>query len=220
MKIYTRRGDDGETDLFGGVGGMHRVPKNSHRIEAIGGVDELNACIGVVLAGACEDRVRELLLEIQKDLFVLGADFATPEVVAVRGESDVPRVNEKRISELEMVIDELQGELDSGVGVMMSFILPGGCEVAAGLHVCRSVCRRAERVCVGLAEDEDSDAGNGGHRGAEKSAPVRRGARGAHGVRLLVCIKFLNRLSDLLFVMARWENMKKGVEEVKWRGQT
>lgn len=187
MKIYTKRGDSGETDLFTSDSGMRRVAKDSLRIEAIGTVDELNSFVGLVIVAVEDVILKNALIEIQKDLFVLGADLATPGVVAVRGASDVPRVSEGRIEELERLIDTLSVDLEP----MTAFILPGGCEASARLHVCRGVCRRAERVCVALAREESVGKMN---------------------------VKFLNRLSDLFFVMARWENMKKGVEETKWRG--
>lgn len=203
MKIYTRKGDTGETDLFGGGddGGMKRVPKDGLRIEAIGAVDEVNTWIGMVLAGelsamdeagSVSGGVRDDLIEIQKDLFVLGADLATPGKIPVRGNDDVPRVSEESVARLEGIIDRL----DSALKPMTAFILPGGCPAAAQLHVARSVCRRAERVCVALAREEDA-------AGRAVSDIV---------------VKYLNRLSDLLFVMARWENAKQGKDETKWRG--
>lgn len=186
MKIYTKRGDKGETDLFGGK----RVAKHELRIEAIGAVDELNSFVGVVLAADPEENVRELLLEIQKDLFILGADLATPDTQSIREKEDVPRVSDERIEEFERVMDNLTGELEP----MTAFILPGGCESAARLHVCRSVSRRCERVCVALMHDE-----------AELGRMMSD----------LPC-KFLNRLSDLFFVLARYENLRKGKSETKW----
>lgn len=213
MKIYTRKGDTGETDLFGGDvgGGLRRVSKDSLRIDAIGAVDEVNSWIGMVVdamgdragdawtagEGASAGEVRDNLIEIQKDLFVLGADLATPGTVPVRGEADVPRVSDGRVSALEALIDRLQRV----VGVMTAFILPGGCESAARLHVARSVCRRAERACVRLVRARDDDELSAGNN-------VPSG----------MVVKYLNRLSDLLFVMARWENMRQGVDETKWRG--
>ncbi len=186
MKIYTKRGDSGETDLFSaGAEGMRRVAKDSLRIEAIGTVDELNSLVGLVVAAGPEKNISDALIEIQKDLFVLGADLATPGIQPVRGASDVPRVSEKRVVELEGLIDRL--ELD--LAPMTAFILPGGSEFAARLHVCRSVCRRAERVCVALVREENTGE---------------------------MSVKFLNRLSDLFFTMARYENVKKGIEETKW----
>lgn len=190
MKIYTKRGDKGDTDLFGGV----RVGKNSLRITAIGCVDEVNSWIGMILAS---DEVslllREDLIQIQKDLFVLGADLATPGVVAVRGASDVPRISEESIVRLEGIIDRLEMSLEP----MTAFILPGGCEVAAMMHVSRSVCRRAEIACVSLVKSENDlvEAGKND-----------------------LSVKYLNRLSDALFVMSRFENHIRRVEEVKWKG--
>ncbi|MBP7898688.1 cob(I)yrinic acid a,c-diamide adenosyltransferase [Candidatus Gracilibacteria bacterium] len=181
MKIYTKRGDKGETDLFGGK----RVPKDTLRIEAIGTVDELNSLIGVVLAVGPEKNISDLLVEIQKDLFVLGADLATPEKQSVRGHDDVPRVSDVRIEFFEQMMDELDNELEP----MTAFILPSGCQTGAWLHVCRSVCRRAERICVSLMNEEPS---------------------------VEMSVKFLNRLSDLFFVLARYENLKKGIGETKW----
>ncbi len=195
MKIYTKRGDRGETDLFGaGTHGMRRVAKDSLRIEAIGTVDELNSFVGVVLGADVSEVVREALIDIQKDLFVLGADLATPGMVAVRGRDDVPRVSEARVEEFEKMMDHLSERLEP----MTAFILPGGCQAAARLHVCRSVCRRAERVCVALG---------------------REGSVSGSGSVNEMCVKFLNRLSDLLFVMARYENVAKGLGETKWMWQ-
>jgi len=190
MKIYTKRGDKGDTDLFGGL----RVGKNSLHMEAIGSVDEVNSWMGMILA---RDEVsmllREDVIQIQKDLFVLGADLATPGVVAVRGASDVPRISEESIVRLEGIIDRLEMRLEP----MTAFILPGGCEVASMMHVARSVCRRAERVCVALIKSE-SDLVEAGKND--------------------LSVKYLNRLSDALFVMSRFENHIRGVEEVKWKG--
>lgn len=191
MKIYTRRGDSGQTDLFSG-GEMHRIEKDSLRIEAIGDVDELNSFIGLSLTSNPESHVTNLLLEIQKDLFVLGADLATPVKQAVRGNDDVPRVSDIRISEFEKIMDDLSSELEP----MTSFILPGGSTCAAQLHLCRSICRRAERTCVALMHEE---------------------AQNGRMMSDLPC-KFLNRLSDLFFILARYENLKKNMAEVKWVG--
>lgn len=189
MKIYTKRGDKGDTDLFGGL----RVGKNSLRVEAIGCVDEVNSWMGMILSGDVNVLLREDVIQIQKDLFVLGADLATPGIVAVRGASDVPRISEESVVRLEGIIDRLEMSLEP----MTAFILPGGCEVAAMIHVARSVCRRAEIVCVSLVKSENDlvEAGKND-----------------------LSVKYLNRLSDALFVMSRFENHIRGVEEVKWRG--
>lgn len=184
MKIYTRRGDDGQTDLYG----SGRIAKSSLRMDAIGTVDELNAVIGEVLTISVEEIVAKMLLEIQRDLFVLGGDLATIGSKMHRGSADVPRVSDERVTELEYLIDQL----DASLQPMTAFILPGGSSAGAKLHVARTVCRRAERVCAELLESD----------GSEKVSPM--------------CVKYLNRLSDLLFTMARYENAKKGSEETRW----
>ncbi|MEK7545328.1 MAG: cob(I)yrinic acid a,c-diamide adenosyltransferase, partial [Patescibacteria group bacterium] len=172
MKIYTRRGDDGQTDLYG----SGRIAKSSLRMDAIGTVDELNAVIGEVLTISVEEIVAKMLLEIQRDLFVLGGDLATIGSKMHRGSADVPRVSDERVTELEYLIDQL----DASLQPMTAFILPGGSSAGAKLHVARTVCRRAERVCAELLESD----------GSEKVSPM--------------CVKYLNRLSDLLFTMARY----------------
>lgn len=184
MKIYTRRGDGGQTDLYGGG----RTSKSSLRMKAIGTVDELNALIGEILAISIEEILAKVLLEIQKDLFVLGGDLATIGAKVHRGSADVPRVSDVRVTELEQMIDQL----DASLKLMTAFILPGGSGAGAKLHVARTVCRRAERVCSELLE----------HDGSEKVSPLS--------------VKYLNRLSDLLFTMARYENARKGIGETEW----
>lgn len=177
MKIYTKKGDSGETSLFGG----QRVSKSSLRIEAYGTVDELNSVIGVATSHGVDSRSKELLDEIQIQLFVLGSDLATPPSKKLK----IDRIGESDIIFLEQAIDELEEHLEP----LKSFILPGGSPAGATLHVGRTVCRRAERLAVECSkEDEISDA----------------------------AIKYLNRLSDFLFVLARFENKQSGSEETKW----
>jgi len=177
MKIYTKKGDSGETSLFGG----QRVSKSSLRIEAYGTVDELNSIIGVAISYGVHERTKELLDEIQIQLFVLGSDLATPPSKKIK----IDRIGETEIAFLEQAIDELEKHLEP----LKSFILPGGSPSGANLHVSRTVCRRAERLAVECAkEDEISE----------------------------FAIKYLNRLSDFLFVVARYENKKSGNEETKW----
>lgn len=171
MKIYTRTGDRGETSLFGGA----RVPKNDPRIEAYGTVDELNSCLGVVLAVEADAQ----LLEVQRDLFEIGAHLASP------GTSRFTGVEAPRIEALERGIDAMEAEL----APLKSFILPGGTLAAAQLHVARTVCRRAERLVVALHDDDPAT---------------------------LSSITYLNRLSDYLFVAARYANRRHGVEDVPW----
>ncbi len=147
MKIYTRTGDEGMTGLFGG----QRVSKDSPRVEAYGAVDEANALLGVVRALlAADDPLQERLTQVQGDLFVVGADLATPDIEGKRASSYVPRVSEADGTRLEGWIDEAEAELEP----MRTFILPGGTLAAAQLHFARTVCRRAERRTVGLAHTE------------------------------------------------------------------
>lgn len=178
-KIYTRKGDDGTTALSGG----QRVAKDSLRVEAYGAVDELNALIGVALAGGLSEELVQPLREIQNELFHLGSDLSFRE--EDKGEFEVPQIEERHVTKLEQTIDQLL----EVVGPLQNFILPGGAPGAAQLHVARTVCRRAERVAVSLAREE---------------------AIGPF------VIRYLNRLSDALFVMARVENHRRGVAEPLW----
>ncbi len=187
MKLYTKRGDAGDTDLFGGT----RVSKASLRVEAYGAVDEVNSLCGLAAACCGDPRLLEMLTGVQHRLFEIGADLATPrssgkEGVAAATPSAIPRIGDAQVAEVEGWIDEVQGHLDP----MRVFILPGGSELAARLHVARTVCRRAERVCVAL------------------------GAREPVGGAVLI---YLNRLSDLLFATARRANQLAGVDDVPWR---
>lgn len=177
MKIYTKKGDSGETSLFGGK----RVSKSSKRIEAYGTVDELNSVLGVSIAHGVDDRSMELLNKIQIQLFVLGSDLATPPSKKIK----IERIGPTEIEFLEHAIDELEEFLEP----LTSFILPGGSPAGATLHIGRTVCRRAERIAVDCAQNDE----------ISESA-----------------IKYLNRLSDFLFVLARFENKKSGNEETKW----
>jgi cob(I)alamin adenosyltransferase len=176
-RIYTRTGDGGQTRLASGA----KVAKSAARVEAYGGVDETNACLGLVrLHTAGEAVLDAMLARIQNDLFDLGADLATA--------GDAPgalRIVQAQVDRLEREIDRLNGELEP----LNSFVLPGGSPVAAALHQARTVCRRAEREAVRLTET-----------GEAISAPA---------------LKYLNRLSDLLFVAARWAN-DKGRADVLW----
>ena len=144
MKIYTRTGDNGTTGLFGG----QRVSKDSERVEAYGTVDELNALLGVVLLALDDHQLRERIVQLQNDLFVLGADLATPR--ETKASARVPRMTAEDAARLEAWIDEADGELEP----MRSFILPGGSPGAAHLHWARTVCRRAERRVITLEHGE------------------------------------------------------------------
>ncbi len=177
MKIYTKTGDDGTTSLFGG----QRVLKSDLRIECYGTVDELNSQLGVVQSFGTDSELAAMILRIQHLLFTLGADLATPPDATTR----IERISGQEVLELEHWIDSLDARLPS----LKSFILPGGAVTASGLHVARTICRRAERILILARETEDiSDE----------------------------TLRFLNRLSDLLFVMARAENQSKGIDDVKW----
>lgn len=181
MRIYTRTGDEGQTGLFGGG----RVPKSDIRVRAYGDVDELNAAIGWVLTRLpdAETESRERLTRIQADLFALGSHLATPPGAPSR--QHLPPLPTDRATEFEAWIDAAEEELEP----LRSFILPGGTEAGAALHLARTVCRRAERAVVALAAEEQVEAD------------------------ILV---YLNRLSDLLFDMARLVNQREGVPDTPW----
>lgn len=185
MKIYTKRGDTGQTDLFGG----DRVGKDASRVAAYGEVDELNATVGVAAAAGCDPSLSETLQAIQSALFDLGASLATPDP-AHREKAGVGGVRSEDIESLETLIDRLEAGLDP----LQTFILPGGSPSAAAFHVARTVCRRAEREVVRLAGIEGESV--------EETS-----------------LRYLNRLSDLLFVIARHENKRQGVSDVAWIGR-
>jgi cob(I)alamin adenosyltransferase len=180
-RIYTRAGDAGRTRLASGA----PVMKDDPRVTAYGEVDETNACIGLARLHTAADGVLDpILARIQNELFDLGADLATPD----RGEAEGAslRIVDPQVDRLEREIDQLNGELSP----LTSFILPGGSPAAAALHLARTVCRRAERAAVSLAQTEGQSVG----------APA---------------LKYLNRLSDLLFVASRYAN-GKGADDVLW----
>jgi len=180
-RIYTRGGDGGETSLGDGS----RVSKLDCRIGAFGTVDELNSALGVVLAGDVPEGLREPLTRIQNELFDVGADLSVPW-----GVTDRLRVEQAMIDRLEQLCDELNAELPE----LRSFVLPGGTETAARLHVARTVCRRAERdvlLCSPLGAEE-----------IELNPFV---------------LVYLNRLSDLLFILARSANAAAAVDEPLWK---
>jgi cob(I)alamin adenosyltransferase len=178
MKIYTRKGDKGQTSLIG----TSRVDKDSPRIQAYGTVDELNSVLGLTVLSAGSPPVRELLGEIQHQLFALGADLAQVST------GKPFRIGEAEWRNLEAEIDRFEEDLPP----LRHFILPGGSPGAALLHFARTVCRRAERRAVK----------------AFKSDPTLNPQ----------ALTYLNRLSDLLFVLARFENMQAGGAEQIWRG--
>jgi cob(I)alamin adenosyltransferase len=173
-RIYTRLGDGGETHL----GDMSRVPKTHPRIEAYGTVDELNAQLGLALNGLSE-RFAGWLTRVQNDLFDVGADISVPH----GGERERLRVVPEQTAWLEQACDEVNAELPN----LKSFVLPGGTAAAAQLHVCRTVCRRAERRTIACGEEVNAE-----------------------------CVRYLNRLSDLLFILARAVNVATGDGEPLW----
>jgi cob(I)alamin adenosyltransferase len=181
-RIYTRTGDGGQTRLSTG----QSVSKASARVEAYGGVDELNAVIGLARLQTAGDAMMDAILaRIQNDLFDLGADLATPE----RDDGGAAlRIVASQVERLEREIDALNADL----APLTSFVLPGGSAASAALHLARTVCRRAERAAVAFVE--------------------REGADGAHHQAL----RYLNRLSDLMFVAARFAN-DRGEGDVLWR---
>jgi cob(I)alamin adenosyltransferase len=183
MKIYTRRGDSGETDLFG----SGRVPKDHIRVEAYGAVDELNATLGLCAAATPEADLREFVQTLQCGLFELGAYLATPEA-RHRESMGMNEPGAAAIAALEARIDGFEAEL----APLERFVLPGGTNSAGAFHLARTVCRRAERQAVALDR-------------VESLAPS--------------AVTYLNRLSDLLFVLARVANHRAGVSDVEWEGR-
>ena len=177
--IYTGTGDKGTTSLVGG----QRVSKASERIESYGTIDELNSFIGLLMTAMEEGPDTEFLSFVQHKLFNIGSYLATDQETT---ELQVPsRVSEESVERIEREIDRIDGELPK----MKAFILPGGCRSAALAHVCRTVCRRAEREIYRLAE----------------TAPVED-----------LVLKFINRLSDYLFVLARKECIQHNGKEIIW----
>ncbi len=181
MKIYTKTGDAGETGLFGGG----RVSKDHLRVAAYGDVDELNAAVGLAQALEPADFEATLLEAVQRDLFAIGGQLASPEPVKVAKALAKAAIGDDRISALERAIDAAEARLQP----LEHFVLPGGTPKAGALHLARAVCRRAERAVVRLAR--------------ETAVPP-------------VILVYLNRLSDLLFVLARRANAEAGRPDVAW----
>ena len=181
MKIYTKTGDAGDTGLFGGG----RVSKSHPRVEAYGDVDELNSSVGFARAIEPMPRIDDVLLPVQRDLHAIGALLATPNREKMAQHLEKARIDETRIRELEQAIDAGDEELEP----LRAFIIPGGCPKAAALHLSRTVCRRAERRVVMLAQEAEIPS---------------------------VAVIYLNRLSDLLFTLARVANRRASVEETSW----
>lgn len=189
IKIYTKTGDGGETSLCNGS----RTSKDSVRVEAYGSVDELNSNIGVCVVKMEYDDIKEHLIDIQNNLFAVGSNLAYPSNLdqsSISGQSIadmIPRIKEESIIKLEKWIDSYETELHP----LKNFILCGGTESSAFLHVARSVCRRAERRVVSLKMHEEIDK---------------------H------VLKYINRLSDYLFTAARLVSHRAGKKDIVWKG--
>ncbi|MDO5655280.1 MAG: cob(I)yrinic acid a,c-diamide adenosyltransferase [Flavobacteriaceae bacterium] len=185
MKIYTKTGDKGTTSLYGGV----KISKAAIRLDAYGTTDELNSFVGNIIAFSTHEKIIFQLVEIQKELFVVGSELATPKekMYLANGQARIANiVYDSDIEKLEKWIDDWENELEP----LKSFILPGGGKASAAAHIARTVCRRAERCVVGLAAQEE----------------IRE-----------ILPKYLNRLSDYFFVLARVLSKLNGEEEVKWQ---
>jgi cob(I)alamin adenosyltransferase len=181
-RVYTRRGDSGETSLVGG----QRVAKDDLRIEAYGTLDELNSFIGLARESAAASPelnwLSSILLRVQHELFNAGSILAT---LPADVHPNQPRVTEADAEQLEREMDTMNEALEP----LRSFVLPGGCRLNAELHVCRTVCRRAERICVSLGREDSVDP---------------------------AIVKYLNRLSDAVFVWSRWASHQLGKPETLW----
>jgi len=177
-RVYTRQGDGGMTQLVGG----QQVEKDSRRIECYGTVDELNAVLGLVASEDARADIQRVIRRVQHELFNLGSDLATRPADR---HPQQPVLEEPHVRFLESEIDRMNTELPT----LRSFVLPGGGRVTALLHQARTVCRRAERLTVGLARLEEVSPN---------------------------AVPYLNRLSDFLFVLGRWNAKRRGEEEVLW----
>jgi cob(I)alamin adenosyltransferase len=180
VKIYTKTGDKGETGLLGAA----RVRKNALRVEAYGEVDELNASLGFTCAALSDREMVGLLVGIQRDLFAVGAQLADVRTRKAQA-MEKAALPEQKVADLEQTIDRIEEQLPP----LKTFILQGGCEAGARMHLARTVCRRAERRIAALAEKEEVSP---------------------------VILAYMNRLSDLLFVLARLVNHRAGTPEIAW----
>ena len=177
MKIYTKTGDDGNT----GLQGDFRISKSHSRIMAYGTVDEANAAIGIVLTNTLDDDIRQVLTQIQNELFLLGSDLSNQNLNDLKN-----RISLDKVEKLEEFIDKFELELSP----ITNFILPGGNVAAAQIHQVRTIVRRAETLVVKLSDKNEINSN---------------------------CIKYLNRLSDLMFVMGRLINKRNDVEDIIWK---
>lgn len=178
MKIYTKKGDTGTTGLLGGT----RVAKHDHRIDTYGTLDELNAHLGMLRDYDEVDEFQQIIIEIQENLFTLGSQLAADPY---HNKFELPNISDNAVGRLEVQIDLMDEKLPE----LKNFILPGGHKAISQCHICRTVCRRAERMASALSE-------------ASKVDPM--------------VIQYLNRLSDYLFTLARMLGQKTGAEETPW----
>ena len=177
MKIYTKTGDNGTTGLQGDL----RVSKTNPRIVAYGTIDEANAQLGVVISSKLDKDIKEILIQIQNELFVAGADLSNPDL-----ENNKNRITSEMTNYLENQIDQFESELEP----LVNFILPGGDSAAAQIHYARTIVRRAE-ICVAILSEKEQINQN--------------------------CLRYLNRLSDLLFVLGRVVNKRTGKPDIIWK---
>jgi cob(I)alamin adenosyltransferase len=177
MKIYTKTGDDGKTSLFDNS----RVWKSHERIVSYGAIDELNSAVGIAISMDLDHQLKEILVRIQNELFIVGSDLANPNM------SDTKiRTTENMILSLENDIDTFESELSE----LTNFILPGGTLMSSILHLSRTITRRAETHVIALSQKEEINK---------------------------IAIVYLNRLSDLLFVLARVLNKRKNIDDIVWK---
>ena len=189
MKIYTRTGDSGETSLFNGK----RVAKSSSIIELLGNMDELNAAIGMLASYNVENKeIADFLARIQNVIFEIGADIATPDIPA-----DTQKNFDEEVTTLEKQMDSMDAELKP----LKNFILPGGSLSSAQSHFCRVLARRCERVFFGLPYQQNHEE-SAGSASLSPNPSIGR---------------YLNRLSDYLFILARYLNKLEGVDDVLWK---
>ena len=177
MKIYTKTGDEGKTSLFDNS----RVWKSDQRIMSYGAVDELNSSLGIALSLELDHEIKDILIKLQNDLFIVGSDLANPDM----SDQKIRTTNEM-ITFLEQKIDLLEPQLEP----LTSFILPGGTLLASIMHLSRTIARRAETHVIALSQNEEIN----------KDAAI-----------------YLNRLSDLMFIMARAINQRKNISDIVWK---
>ncbi|MBK8620603.1 MAG: cob(I)yrinic acid a,c-diamide adenosyltransferase [Saprospiraceae bacterium] len=180
MKIYTKTGDSGMTGLFGGK----RISKDDARIEAYGTLDELNSFLGYLNTGFHIEKYNDVILEVQNRLFDMGSHLAC--------DPDKEPLPSGITSQDIVILENFMDEMDSELQPLKNFILPGGSQTVAQAHICRTVCRRAERRVVTLQQFSEIDP---------------------------MIVMYLNRLSDFLFILARYLAFKSGIEELKWTGR-